>query len=232
MTTVLITGTNRGLGLEFVRQYAEIGARVHACARDPNAARDLQALARGMSNIIVHTLDVEDRKAVEALARELSGETIDILINNAGLGTSAAERARGDSGMDYDRWERMFRVNALAPFYIAQAFHDHLKRAKSPKLVTITSQMGSTARSSGGAWSYRSTKAAVNNIMHGLASQWGAEGITVLLFHPGWVKTDMGGSGAPLTPKESIAGMRKIIDKAGKAEAGRYLDYSDAELPW
>ena len=226
MTSVLITGANRGLGLEFARQYAEDGARVFACCREPTRAPELNRLAATHSNVSVHAMDVADGAAIDALAQSLKPEPLDILINNAGI-IGAEGR-----GIDYALWEEVFRVNTIAPFRIAEAFRDNLKKAKTRKIVTITSGMGSTANSGGGYYDYRSSKAAVNNVMHGLAQDWAGDGFVIVVVSPGWVATDMGGRGAPLKPKDSVSAMRKLIARLSASDNGRYLDYRGNEIPW
>jgi NAD(P)-dependent dehydrogenase (short-subunit alcohol dehydrogenase family) len=226
MVAVLITGANRGLGLEFARQYAEDGARIIATCREPARADALQRLAQAHPKLSVHALDVTDGGAIEALARATASEPLDILINNAGIIGSEGR------AIDYGLWEELFRVNAIAPFRIAQAFREHLKKATTRKIVTITSGMGSTAGAGGGYYDYRSSKAAVNNIMHGLAQDWGRDGFIVVVVSPGWVATDMGGRSAPLKPGDSVSGMRKLIAGLTPADNGRYLDYRGNEIPW
>jgi NAD(P)-dependent dehydrogenase (short-subunit alcohol dehydrogenase family) len=226
MATVLVTGASRGIGLEFVRQYAKDGAQVLASCRDPESARELQKLAASDPRIRVHRLDVTDGKNVDTLARELRGEAIDILINNAGIiGTRSG-------AMDYDLWEETLRVNTIAPFRIAQALRENLERGEARKIVTITSGMASTTTNSGGYYAYRSSKAAVNNVMRGLAADWSQDRFIVVVISPGWVATDMGGRGAPLSPAESVGAMRRLIAGLKRSDSGRFLDLNGRELPW
>ena len=227
---VLVTGANRGLGLEFVKQYAEDGATVFACCRDPHTAKAMRAMSDAAGGkVSMHALDVTDAKAIAALAKDFGDEPIDVLINNAGVygpGQQSAEE------MDYEGWAKTFATNTMAPLCVAQAFHRNLKNGKDKKLVTITSRMGSTAESSGGYLAYRSSKAAVNNVMRGLSLAWKEDGIVVSLLHPGWVKTDMGGKGADLEPHESVAGMRRVIAGLSMAKSGTFLSYRGDEIPW
>ncbi len=226
MATVLITGANRGIGLEFVHQYASDGARVFACCRDLKGAHELQRLAAADKRIAMHPLDVADGTSIDALARELRDEAIDILINNAGiLGTRSG-------AMDYDLWEEVFRVNTIGPFRIAQAFRKNLEHGDMRKVITLTSGMGSTATNSGGYYAYRASKAAVNNAMRGLAADWAEDRFIVLVISPGWVATDMGGRGAPLSPADSVGAMRRVIAGLKRSDNGRFLDHSGQELPW
>jgi NAD(P)-dependent dehydrogenase (short-subunit alcohol dehydrogenase family) len=225
MSTILITGANRGIGLEFARQYAEDGADVIACCRTPARSDALKTLAdKHPGKVRILALDVGDPAQIEALKGELAGQPIDILINNAGV--------YGPSDVDADAWLETFRVNAVAPMLIAHALHDNLRRGEDKRLVAITSQLGSTANNGGGMVAYRSSKAALNNAMRGLSREWAGEGITVGIFHPGWVKTDMGGPSAPVTPQQSVTGLRRRIAEMSPANSGAYRDYAGAELPW
>ncbi len=226
---VLVTGANRGLGLEFVKQYAEAGATVYACCRDPGS-KDLRKISDATGGkVSLHGLDVANAQSVAALAKGFGREPLDILINNAGI---YGPRNQTADDMDYEGWAQTFAVNTIAPFRMAQAFHANLSAGRERKLITITSGMGSTARQPGDYFAYRSSKAAVNNVMHGLAQAWRDDGIISVVIHPGWVKTDMGGKNADLEPHESVAGMRRVISKLGKADSGRFLDYRGQEIPW
>ena len=228
MTTVLITGASRGIGLEFAKQYSEEGADVIACCRTPDKAEALQALAKAR-RIQVLPLDVTNPKSVEALQRTLAGRPIDILINNAGV---SGPRHEPKGSIDVAGWVDTFTTNSVAPMLVSQALHDNLKAGKLKKLVTITSMMGSISGHGGGAYAYRASKAAVNSVMHGLSKEWAKDGIVVGIFHPGWVKTDMGGASAPVTPNASVRGLRGQIARLGKANSGHYLDYNGQEIAW
>lgn len=230
MTTVLITGANRGLGLEFVRQYADDGARVIACARltgEAKALLDLATPSRG--KITVHPLDVSSESAVAQLAEEIAGEPIDILINNAGVYGGDHQRL---GNIDYETWLRTFSVNTLGPVRITEALRANVLKGREKKVIAITSAMGSTPRHDGAALIYRSSKAALNNVMKGLSVALKGDGIVVVPIHPGWVQTDMGGSNAPLTPERAVAAMRKVIAGLTAAESGLYLNYDGTEIPW
>ncbi|HEY0107384.1 MAG TPA: SDR family oxidoreductase [Rhizomicrobium sp.] len=229
MTTVLITGANRGIGLEFAKQYAAQGAEIIACCRAPARAEALNALVRSARNVRVAALDVADPSSVAALKADLGALPIDILINNAGVGGSR-ERAQGI--IDAAAFLAVFAVNSVAPVTVAVAFHDNLKAGKDKKLVTITSQLGSIANHGGGAHPYHASKAAVNSFMRGLSKAWAGDGIAVGIFHPGWVQTDMGGAGATLTPQQSVTGLLARIDELSKANSGTFRDHAGKELPW
>ncbi len=229
MSTVLITGANRGIGLEFVRQYASDGAKVIAFAREPDRANELKELARKHSKIEVHKLDVSDFKTCAALGKTLAGEPIDILVNNAGY--YGPKRQSADD-MDFDGWACTFAVNTMGPLALAQALHENLKLGREKKLVTITSGMASTATTEGGYLAYRATKAAVNNVMRNLSVDWRKDGIIAVVVSPGWVRTDMGGQGAPLSPEQSVSGMRQVIAGLTPADSGKFLTWQGHERPW
>ena len=227
MPTVFITGANRGLGLEFARQYAAAGWRVIATSRTPDKADALKALGPRVS---VHRLDVADLAATAALGRTLAAETIDVLIANAGISVARDMTAETVSA-GADAWERTLRVNALAPLALAGAFHAPVVRSEQRKMIAITSRLGSMgANSDGGLYAYRSSKAALNAMWRSFALDH-ADVIAVLL-HPGWVRTDMGGPGALLDPEQSVAGLRRVIANLGKADSGRFYHYDGSPIPW
>lgn len=226
MPTVLITGANRGIGLEFARQYAADGWRVLACCRKPAAADELKAVD---GNVEIFSLDVTDDLAVRGLAGEYD-LPIDVVINNAGIyGPRGAEAGN----IDDEDWDRVMRTNVYAPLKVAAAFKPHLARGERKLLVNISSRMGSIGdNTSGGNYPYRSSKAALNQVMKSLAVEWQPDGIAVLLFHPGWVQTDMGGESASITPEQSVTGLRRTIDSAGIRDTGRFVSYDGSDIPW
>ncbi len=229
MTSVLVTGANRGLGLEFVRQYAADGARVFACARHPGEAKailDIAAPSKG--KVTVHPLDVGSDASVAHLASEID-EPIDILIANAGVYGGDHQRL-GD--IDYEAWIRTFNVNTLGPVRVVEALRGNLMQGREKKIVAITSAMGSNVRHDGGALIYRSSKAALNNVIRGLSLALKADGLIAVAMHPGWVKTDMGGANAALTPERAIGAMRKIVAGLTPSDTGKYVNYDGAEIPW
>jgi NAD(P)-dependent dehydrogenase (short-subunit alcohol dehydrogenase family) len=226
---VLITGTNRGIGLEFVRQYAVAGWRVIACCRDPLKAESLNALAAASAGkVAVHALDVGDFGQIERLAAALQGQAIDVLINSAGC------YPRSSFGsIDYAEWQQAFRINTMAPLRMAECFVEHVAASRLRKLATLSSIMGSiAANDSGGAYLYRTSKTATNMMMKNLAITLKPRDIAVLTLHPGWVQTDMGGANAQITPEVSVAGMRAVIDALSVDSTGRFLSYDGRENPW
>lgn len=231
MPTVLITGANRGLGLEFCRQYSDEGWSVLACCRCPESATALAGLQKSAGDLQLHRLDVGDFDAIDALARRLEGHPIDILINNAGVYGDTPRTAFGR--IDYQRWLEVLRINTLAPVRTIEAFVAHLQAGERRLTVAITSLMGSMGdNSSGGALLYRSSKAGLNAAMKSLSFDLRGFGIGVLILHPGWVRTDMGGTNAPLEPSESVAGLRQVIDHYQPALSGRFLDFRGESVPW
>ncbi|MEX1204441.1 MAG: SDR family oxidoreductase [Dongiaceae bacterium] len=226
MPSVLVTGGNRGIGLEFVRQYAAEGWRVHAACRRPETARELAAVE---GDVAVHRLDVADDRQIATLAELLADEALDILVNNAGVGGPR----EGFGETDTAAWLEVFRANSIAPLHMAERFIDHLMRGRRKLIVSLTSRMGSIADNTGGGYYiYRSSKAALNAAMKSLAIDLAPRGVTVVVFHPGWVKTDMGGPGAQITPQASVAGMRKKIAALGLADSGRFFNYDGGAIPW
>lgn len=223
MSTVLITGAARGLGLEFVKQYAAKGWKVHACARSPESLKEVTG------NIHLHKLEVTDYGAVKALASELKGEAIDVLVCNAGVSGSEA----GDLGrIDPKVWRDTFEVNALAPLMMAEAFVEQVAASQDRKLIAISSRLGSITHNDGARYAYRASKTALNMEWKSLSKDTAAKGLICVVLHPGWVQTDMGGKAATLTIAQSVPSMVKVIDGLKPADNGRFLNYDGTELPW
>jgi NAD(P)-dependent dehydrogenase (short-subunit alcohol dehydrogenase family) len=220
MPTVLVTGASRGIGREFARQYAAASWRVHATMRTPT---------QPSHDAVVHALDVTDAKAVAALARAID-EPLDLVINNAGI---SGPRDDGPGNFPAERWLDTMRTNVVAPALVADAFTPHLARGEKRVIATISSRMGSIgALDTGGRYAYRSSKAAANMVTKLLAFDLKPQRITCVVFHPGWVRTDMGGAGAPVSPEASVAGMRKVIDRIRPADSGKFFNYDGEPLPW
>jgi NAD(P)-dependent dehydrogenase (short-subunit alcohol dehydrogenase family) len=226
MPTVLITGANRGIGLELARQYAAAGWSVIGTCRKPAEAGALGTLK---GSVRVEALEVTDRAALQALAGRLSDTPIDVLLNNAGMLTGY--EAFGET--DTASWLKTLEVNTIAPIHVAEAFADHVARSAQRKIVSITSAMGSIGRNTAtAAYAYRSSKAALNMAMVTAANELRARGIIVAVISPGWVKTDMGGDNAALTVEESASGIRKAIEGLSAATSGRFFNHSGEEIPW
>jgi NAD(P)-dependent dehydrogenase (short-subunit alcohol dehydrogenase family) len=230
MSSIVITGSNRGLGLEFAHQYAEAGWRVYACCRDPNNAQALHALKEQHNKLSVHGMDVRDHHQIDVLAKDLAEESLDIVLNNAGVFYKDSEHF---GGLSYEIWLDSFRINTLASAKMAEAFVTHVARSEKKLFVAITSLMGSMEdNGSGGYYPYRSSKAALNAVMKSLAIDLKPRKIGALLLHPGWVKTTMGGEHAEITPQESVRGMRKVINDFKLRNSGRFFNYQGKKLPW
>jgi NAD(P)-dependent dehydrogenase (short-subunit alcohol dehydrogenase family) len=231
MPSALITGANRGLGLEFARQYLANGWQVYAACRDPESASELRRLADGSGQkLVIIGLDVTDPLSIKAAAAELAGRAIDVLLNNAGVG---GVRGQTIGNIDYKAWAKVLDVNTLGPMRVAEAFVDNVARSERKLIVTITSGMGSIAdNTSGGAFAYRSSKAAVNMVVRSLAIDLAPRGITCVVINPGWVQTDLGGSQATLAPAESVTRLRRLMERLGPAQSGRFFNYDGREYAW
>ncbi len=229
MSTVLVTGASRGIGAEFVRQYAADGWRVHALARDPGCSKVLADACRTHGErICTHAVDVTNHAAIDALAGDLAGTPIDLLLNVAGV---LVANPFGQS--DYERWMNSVRVNLFGPMKISEAFVEHVAASDQRKIVTLTSVLGSIGgNAAGGMYDYRSTKAAVNAIMKSMSLDLARRRIIAVPIHPGWVRTDMGGARAEVDVATSVTGMRAVIAGLTPAQSGRFLTYQGAELPW
>ena len=221
MATAVITGANRGLGLEMAKQYAAQGWDVIATAREPEKAEELNAIDK----VTVMPLDAAEDSSIETFAEQLGDRPVDLFINNAGI--------YGPSELDRDKWLDLFNVNVVGPVKLATALRDNVAKSADKKMVVISSQVGSIAENeSGSMMYYRTSKAAVNQAWHSLAQQWQDEDLTLAMLHPGWVQTDMGGENADLTPQESVEGMRSVIEGLDRNKNGKFYDYSGREIPW
>ncbi len=232
MRTTLITGANRGIGLEFVRQYAVDGWRVLACSRHPEKSAALNKLAAQYPELIkIHALDVAEPAQIARLGQALANEAIDLLINNAGIYPDSDKSGFGHT--DDGEWLQAFRINTMAPLKMAETFATQISRSKQKTIVTITSKMGSIAdNSSGGSYLYRSSKAAVNMVVKSLTIDLKPLGITTVVCHPGWVQTDMGGSNALISATESVSGIRQVISRLTMEDSGKFFGYDGEVIPW
>jgi NAD(P)-dependent dehydrogenase (short-subunit alcohol dehydrogenase family) len=222
--TVLITGANRGIGLEFARQYSKAGWTVIGTARQPETAAELNQLAAK-----VMQLDVTDAASVDRLAQDLAGTAIDLLINNAGIQPLMWTLAE----LDFDAYEQALAVNTIGPVRVTHALLPHLRSGKLRRIVNITTNLSSIAdNKDGGFYGYRESKAALNMFTRSLAAELGPEGFICIVLHPGWVKTDLGGPQAPLQVDESVRGMRDVIDRLAPADNGTFRTYSGGQAAW
>lgn len=224
MPTILITGASRGIGLEFARQFAADGWSVIAACRNPAGADKLKAV----SGVDLHALDVDSAESVAALKREIGGRPIDVLLNNAGI----IGQRTGFGTLDYEAWEGAMNTNVFGPMRMAEAFADNVQASERKQMVFITSRMGSIAETSPNAYVYRSSKTALNMAVRCMSLELASKGVTAILFHPGHVSTDMGGASAPVTPTQSVTGMKRQILGFTQADNGRFLAYDGGEIPW
>lgn len=231
MPSILVTGGNRGLGLEWCRQYAAEGWRVFATCRHPEAAADLQALAHQHHLVSLHHLDVTLAESVYALHAELRDQAIDVLVNNAGV---YLEKYAPAGSLRYDDWAETLAVNTLGAMRVTETLLDLVAASRRRLVVAISSHMGAIAEiAAPGDYYYRSSKAALNAAMKGLSLAVRERAVGVLILHPGWVKTRMGGwQAARLTPEESVTGMRRLVEGYQPAMSGRFFRYDGSEIPW
>jgi NAD(P)-dependent dehydrogenase (short-subunit alcohol dehydrogenase family) len=223
MTTVFITGANRGIGFELARKYADAGCRVVAAVRDVVRAKSVLGFAE------VVELDVADNNSVAALRVRFADDTIDVLINNAGtIGPDDQSIAK----MDFDGFLETLNINTLGPLRVTQALLPALQRSNAAKIVTITSKMGSLCYAPSDHIAYRASKAAVNKVMQCVSTDLKPKGIAVAVIHPGWVRTDMGGAGADIDVGTSAAGIVSVIEELSIATTGRFWNYDGSAIAW
>jgi len=226
MTRVLITGTNRGIGLELAKHALEMGWTVYGSARTP--VSDGEAHICGHQNFHDLVFDVRDDDAIRAATAKVDGP-IDILINNAGI---IGPKRQSSLNMDFDGFAKTLDINTLGPLRVSQAFLPHLLKAENPRIITISSNMGSMQGTSFDRIAYRASKAAVNKVMQGLASDLKAKGVCVVSMHPGWVQTDMGGASADITVEESARGILAVAGSCTLVKSGQFLNYDGATMLW
>jgi NAD(P)-dependent dehydrogenase (short-subunit alcohol dehydrogenase family) len=227
MANILITGSNRGIGLELVRQYSEQGHTIYAACRAPEEADALKQIEA----VKLVEVSVGDDQSVSEMAKQLEGVAIDILINNAGTGGPARDQQTAFN-MDFDGWADTMNINALAPVRVMHALMPNLRAAGNAKIVNITSQLGSLELDFPMGYAYCSSKAALNKFMKMAAIELGKEGIFVSLLHPGWVQTDMGGAAADITPSESAAGIIQCTENLNADTNGHFLLWNGETHPW
>ena len=233
MQSILITGANRGIGLELTRQFLNDDTRIFATCRNPERADALSELARqNADRVIIVQLDVNDEASIDAAAQAVAAKTdaLDLLINNAGIGGDDHARILGQ--LTADEVNHVIRTNAVAPLIVTQAFRALLKRGDNPRAVMISSGLGSLQRTGGASYAYRMSKAAMNMAARVLAFDSAMAGITTVTMNPGWVQTDMGGPSAALKPAESGGALRALINRLTSADTGKFFQYDGSELPW
>ncbi|MCC6969394.1 MAG: SDR family oxidoreductase [Phycisphaerales bacterium] len=223
-TTFLVTGATRGIGLEFARQLSQRGDDVLATARDPKNAGELSSF-----RLSIGGLDVSDPISIEGLAEALAGRPIDVLINNAGVGSPT----KSINDCTADELQRVFMVNSVAPMLVAKAVLPSLRLGSRKLIVNISSQLASITNNTGGSsFAYRASKTALNQLNKSLANELGPEGFTCVVVHPGWVRTDMGGPNAPIVPADSVKLLLKLIDALTPADNGKFFNNDGTVLPW
>ena len=228
--TILITGANRGIGLKLTEQFAEDGWQVLACCRNPADTAQLQALSERDLAIEIHALDVTNYEQMAILAEQLENRPIDILLSNAGIYGS---KGLGFGEVDAQEWRQVLEVNTIAPLMLVQAFVEQVAASQQKLVAVISSKVGSIAdNSSGGSYIYRSSKTAVNQVVKSLSIDLAGRGITVISLHPGWVQTDMGGANAEISTDESVSGLKSILQSAGLAQSGQFIEFNGNSIPW
>ena len=226
---ILLTGGNRGIGLALVTLYAERGDTVHVTARNPEGAEALLSLAKKHANVLVHSLDVTDEAAVRALSRSLGDVAFDRLINNAGIASPWESLEAFDATLA----SKVFATNSIAPLVVTRAFLPQLRQSKAARVFHLSSRMGSIGENtSGGAYAYRMSKAALNMASSCLAIELKPKKIASIVLHPGWVQTDMGGPSAPLTVAESSAQLVQVMDRLGMPESGQFYSFDGTTIPF
>ena len=233
MSRVLITGANRGLGLEFARQYATDGWDVIATARNPKHSETLEELAKNKT-VSVLSLDVTSNESTRQLVKALSGKPVDLLILNSAIYTRDGNKL---GELNFADWRESFETNVLGAIRVAEALIENIAASERKQIAAISTGMGSLQTLGatfefGPAYQYRTSKAALNMAMSILAKEVEPRGISVVIFSPGWVKTDMGGANAALTPKQSISGMRKVLARHPMELTGKFLSYDGSKWPW
>lgn len=222
--TVLITGANRGIGLELARQYSTAGWQVIGTARKPAEADELNKL-----DVRVMQLDVTDQQSVDALADSLDDEPLDMVINNAGI----FPRSGALADVNLDDFSRTLDVNIIGPVRVMRALLPNLQQGTSKKVINVSSNLGSIANNTSGRfYGYRESKAALNMFTRTLAAELNEQGFICIALNPGWVKTDMGGANANLTVQESVSNIRSVVSQLTAEDNGTYWSYDGTRLPW
>ena len=225
MHNILIIGANRGLGLEFAKQYSNEENNVFATTRNKNDAEELYSI----KNIKVFELDLNSDKSLDNFIKDISSQKIDILIHNAGI----FRDEQLDEDLDINAWMNEMRINAVVPIILARKLKNNIQMGSDKKIIFISSQMGSIDDNySGRFYFYRSSKSALNSAAKSLSIDWKEDGISILILHPGWVKTDMGGDNAKLEIPDSISQMIKVINDLNLTNSGSFVNYAGEKLEW
>lgn len=230
MATVLITGTNRGIGYQFTEDFLLRGDRVLATCRNIETADKLRQLATAHSNLEILELDVASSESMRNFPNLLNGEAIDIFVNNAGV---YGPKNTGFGDVDGSTWASVFQINSIAPVLLTQLIIDNLRDGRDKKLLYVTSKMGSIEdNNGGGSYVYRSSKSALNSAVKSLSIDLAGEGFKAAVLHPGWVLTDMGGPNALIDTSTSVSGMMRVIDGLDAEQSGSFFNYDGSIIPW
>lgn len=230
MATVLVTGANRGIGLEFVKHYLDRGDRIIGTYRDIESSGELIQMSEDHDRLEAYTLDVSSDKSLEDFPNQLRDMPIDIFINNAGV---YGPRDSTFNNVDEENWIPVLRINAIAPLILTQLIIENLRKSSVKKLIYITSKMGSIDdNKGGGSYVYRSSKTALNAVVKSISVDLADEGMRVALLHPGWVRTDMGGPNGLIDTKTSVSGMIEVISGLEQSSSGGFYNYDGIEIPW
>jgi NAD(P)-dependent dehydrogenase (short-subunit alcohol dehydrogenase family) len=228
--SILITGTNRGIGLEFVKHYLKNNEKVIATYRNKNSAKDLLELKNTTSNLFLVELDVSNPNSINEFASKITDQPIDTFINNAGV---FGPRNNEFGNFNAKEWLDVFNINTIAPLLITQKILKNLKLGKNKKLVFISSKVGSIEENTGGGmYIYRSSKTALNQVIKSLSIDFKDENFIATALHPGWVQTDMGGPNALIDTKTSVKGMAEVIDSLVLKNSGSFYNYDGSSIPW
>jgi len=224
VSTILISGAGRGLGLELATQYAREGWQVIGTVREDAARKRLEKLG-----VEPQTLDVGDFGQARKLGERLKGRPLDILFCNAGI---IGKRGMALGSFDYESWDEVLRVNVLGAAALAEALVDNVAASGKKTIAMMSSRLGSITESSGMTLPYGTSKAALNMLVKGLAATLAGRGVKVVALSPGWVRTDMGGESAPLAPQDSVAGLRKVLAGLKSTDSGKFFSHDGSPIPW
>ncbi len=231
MATVLITGAARGLGYELAKQFSESGNRVFATSRSLEKADKLRAVAAASGGrMTVHRMDIGDMESVKACAAELGEVPIDILVNNAGVWGGLATQVF--ENMDYANWAHEMNIMTMGPFRVLQTFMPNILASEQKKIVTMTSQVAAHSYKKIIGYSYAAAKAGLNRLITALAREFAEKGVTMILLHPGWIRTDMAGPVADTDPPDAAAMNIELINRLTPADNGKFLKWTGEGHEW
>ncbi len=231
MSTIMIVGATRGIGLELTKQYANEGNQVIACARDTANASLLNEVASGSENIKIEQLDIADAGSIESASSRIGEEAVDSVIIVAGWVGGMPDNQTIDN-IDIDEWHNTLNINTIGPLLVAKAFKSNLAASGNGNLMILSSQLAASTWPMGGMYIYSTTKAAVSKVGQILALDWAEDPIIVSIMHPGWVQTDMGGPTAEITAEESASGIRNVLSGLTKEDSGNFYKWNGDIHPW